>query len=244
MKAAVFLIVFFGFVFCAKGQTTFSGNVLDAFDKKYLEGVTVSIPGKESVVTNSRGYFSLKGEVGDSLRLSFPGFVDHEIVLGENRFLLIQIQDKARLLPTFQVEAEPYRFRFKDGKLYLAEDEPEQARKLSHGVSAGAAQNANLTPGVAVYGVLSSLTKRNRELKKYEEKLQWIERRQGYLEVIDSDSIRKELMDTYRLDRESWDRLIVKFNEFHLEHEFLDWPKDRVAASLKEFIRIESYLDY
>lgn len=244
MKIPVFLVLFFSIIFCANGQTSFSGNVLDAFDKKYLEGVSVSITGKESVVTNPRGYFSVKGEEGDTLRLSFPGFIDREIILGKERFLLLQIQDQARLLPTFQVEAEPYRFRFKDGKLYLAEGEPEQERNLSHGVTAGAAQNADLTPGFAVYGVLSSLTKRNRQLRQYEERLEWIQRRQGYLEVIDSDSIRTDLMKTYQLNRDAWDELILRFNTFHLEHEFLDWPKDRVAASLAEFVRIESYLDY
>lgn len=244
MRLPVFLLIFILFISPALAQTSFSGNVLDAFDKKYLEGVTVSITGKESVLTNSRGYFSLKGEVGDSLRLSYPGFLDLHVVLGWDRFLLLQIQDKARLLPTFMVEAEPYRFRFKDGKLYLAEDEPEQVRRLSTGVSAGAAQNADLTPGFAVYGVLSSLTKRNRQLRQYEERLDWIKRRQGYLEVIDSDSIRTDLMATYQLNRETWDELIMRFNTFHLEHEFLDWPTSRVAESLKEFIRIESYLDY
>ena len=244
MRASVFFIIFFSTIVCAHGQISFSGNVLDAFDKKYLEGVTVSIVGKDQTVTNSRGYFSLKGYEGDTLRLSFPGFIEHQLVLGQDRFLLLQIQDEARLLPTFQVEAEPYRFRFKDGKLYLAEDEPEVARRLSTGVSAGASQSADLTPGFAVYGVLSSLTKRNRELRRYEEKLEWIKRREGYLEVIDSDSIRTELMDSYRLDRDDWDEMIVRFNAFHLEHEFLDWPKDRVVDSLKEFIRIESYLDH
>lgn len=244
MRASVFFIIFFSTIVCAHGQISFSGNVLDAFDKKYLEGVTVSIVGKDQTVTNSRGYFSLKVYEGDTLRLSFPGFIEHQLVLGQDRFLLLQIQDEARLLPTFQVEAEPYRFRFKDGKLYLAEDEPEVARRLSTGVSAGASQSADLTPGFAVYGVLSSLTKRNRELRRYEEKLEWIKRREGYLEVIDSDSIRTELMDSYRLDRDDWDEMIVRFNAFHLEHEFLDWPKDRVVDSLKEFIMIESYLDH
>lgn len=242
MKGPVFLIVFFLFTFSAIAQSSYSGNVLDAFDKKYLEGVTVSISDKESVSTNSRGYFSLQGEIGDTLLLSFPGFIDQAVILGTDRFLLLQIQDKARLLPTFQVEAEPYKFRFKDGKLYLAEDEPEQARRLSTGISAGASPSADLAPSFAIYGVLSSLTKRNRELRKYEEKLEWIKRRQGYLEVIDSDSIRTELMALYQLKRENWDEMIMRFNEFHLEHEFLDWPKDRVIASLKEFIRIESYL--
>ena len=243
MKVSVFLFIFFGVIFCASGQNTYSGNVLDAYDKKYLEGVTVSIGDKGQTTTNSRGYFALKGVEGDTLTFSFPGFISRQVVLDKERFLLVEIQDNARLLPTFQVEAERYRFRFKDGKLYLAEDEPEQARRLSTSVSGGALQSSNLTPGVAVYGVLSSLTKRNRELRKYEEKLEWIKRRQGYLEVIDSDSIRTELMETYHLNREQWDEIIIRFNEFHLKHEFLDWPKERVAESLKEFVRIESYLD-
>ena len=244
MKVRFLFILFFSVVFCAKGQISFSGNVLDAFDKKYLEGVAVSVKGSEAVKTNSRGYFSVKAAEGDTLLLRFPGFLDREVVLGKDYFLLLQIQDRARLLPTFQVEADAYRFRFKDGKLYLAEDEPEQVRKLSQGVSAGPSQNTDLTPGFAIYGVLSSLTKRNRQLRQYEERLEWIQRRQGYLEVIDSDSIRTNLMATYHLDRETWDELILQFNTFHLEHEFLDWSKDRVATSLAEFIQIESSLDY
>lgn len=241
MKCSVFLTVFFLFSFSATAQISYSGNVLDAFDKKYLEGVTVSIKDKESVTTNSRGYFSVQGEVGDTLLLSFPGFLDQQILLSSDRFLLVQIQDRARLLPTFQVEAEPYKFRFKDGKLYLAENEPEQEKSLSKQVSVGTGTSDG-GGGLAIYGPISYFSKRNTQLRRYEERLEWIKRRQGYLEVIDSDSIRNELMTLYQLKRENWDEMIMRFNEFHLEHEFLDWPKDRVIASLKEFIRIESYL--
>lgn len=241
MKGPLFLLVFFLFTFSGIAQINYSGNVLDAFDKKYLEGVTVSINQKQSVITNSRGYFSLLGEVGDTLNLSFPGFIDQQVILGSDRFLLLQIQDKARLLPTFQVEAEPYKFRFKDGKLYLAENETEQEKSLSKQVSMGTGTSDG-GAGLAIYGPISYFSKRNTQLRKYEERLDWIKRRQSYLEVIDSDSIRSELMIAYKLDREDWDEMIMRFNEFHLEHEFLDWSKDRVIASLKEFIRIESFL--
>jgi hypothetical protein len=97
--------------------------------------------------------------------------------------------------------------------------------------------------GLAVYGPISYFTKRNTQLRRYEERLEWIKRRQGYLEVIDSDSIRTELMKNYQLNRTDWDDMIIRFNEFHLNHEFLDWSKDRVIASLKEFLRIESLLE-
>jgi hypothetical protein len=226
----------------AQTKTSYSGNVLDAFDKKYLEGVTVAVVGKESVKTNPRGYFSVEGIMGDTLVLSFPGFIDQKVVLGQDRFLLLQIQDRARLLPTFQVEAEPYRFRFKDGKLYLADDEPEAEKSLSQKMSAGFGTSDG-GGGVAIYGPISYFTRRNVQLRKYEARLEWIKRRQGYLEVIDSDSIRTELMAKYRLDRSAWDEMIIRFNEFHLNHEFLDWSKERVISNLTDFLRIESLLE-
>lgn len=240
MKGFIFLIGFALLSFTGLAQANYSGNVLDSFDKKYLEGVTVSIKSKESVLTNTRGYFSIQGMLGDTLLVSFPGFYEHQMILGTDRFLLIQIQDRARLLPTFQVDAEPYRFRFKDGKLYLSEDETEQEKSLSQKVSAGVGTSDG-SPGVAIYGAISYFTKRNTQLRQYAKQLEWIKRRQGYLEVIDSDSIRTELMTAYELNREQWDQIIIRFNEFHLQHEFLDWSAERVLTSLKEFIRIESY---
>lgn len=241
MKALFTLLGLMSLGISAFAQANYAGNVLDSFDKKYLEGVSVSIKGKESVVTNARGYFSIEGMMGDTLQLSFPGFYNQEIILGADRFMLLEIQDRARLLPTFQVDAEPYRFRFKDGKLYLSENETATEKSLSQQVSMGVGTSDG-SPGIAVYGVISYFTKRNTQLRRYAQQLEWIKRRQGYLEVIDSDSIRAELMADYDLDRDQFDRLVIRFNQFHLAHEFLDWSKERVYASLKEFIRIESYL--
>lgn len=225
----------------AFAQSSYSGNVVDSFDKKYLEGVAISIRGKESVFTNSRGYFSIQGMMGDTLRLNFPGFFEQKIILSSERFLLFQLQDKANLLPTFQVDAEPYRFRFKDGKLVLYEDENGDEKSLSQQVGVGLG-----TPGggggLTIFGPISYFSKRNAQLRRYAQQLEWLRRRQGYVEVIDSDSIRTDLMSSYDLNREQWDQLIIRFNQFHLQHEFLDWSKERVYASLKEFIRIESYL--
>jgi hypothetical protein len=73
--------------------------------------------------------------------------------------------------------------------------------------------------------------------------MDWERQRVGYLEVIDSDSIRIELMQQYGLDRKKWDELILRFNTFHAAHEFLGWSKDRVLAALKEFFRLEFLLE-
>ena len=169
--------------------------------------------------------------------------MEKKILLTEEQFLFVELQDLARLLPTFQVKAEPYRFRFKDGKLYLSEDETVVEKPLSQQVGFGATDSTSPTPGLTLYGPISYFTKRNRELRAYEKRLDWERQRAGYLEVIDSDSVRTELMQQYRLDRKQWDELILRFNAFHAAHEFLGWPKERVLASLKEFFRLEVLLE-
>jgi hypothetical protein len=180
---------------------------------------------------------------GDTLIFQFPGFLEKKMPLSADVFLFVELQDLARLLPTFQVKAEPYRFRFKDGKLYLSEDEPVVEKPLSQQVGFGATDSTSPTPGFTIYGPISYFSKRNRQLRAYEEWLNWEKQRIGYLEVIDSDSVRQELMKQYNLDRKAWDELILRFNTFHTAHEFLGWSKERVLAALKEFFRLELLLE-
>jgi hypothetical protein len=240
MCRLILLFFLFLLAFSVKSQTSYSGNVLDAGDKKYLEGVRVSVIGKDSVLTNARGHFSLFAVAGDTLRLSFPGFIEQKIVLDSERYLLLQIQDRARLLPTFTVKSEPYSFRFKDRKLILVENEPETEKKLGQQVGVGLGTSTG--GGLTIYGPISYFSKRATQLRKYDEKLEWIRRRTGYLEIIDSDSVRSELMGKNKLSRESYDELIIRFNQFHNSHQFLDWSRDRVYSSLRDFIQIEARL--
>ena len=243
MKKLFLLFLLFLSILTASAQRRYSGNVIDAWDKKYLEGVSVSSSFQEKASTNARGYFSITARLGDTLRISFPGFLEKKLLLTEEQFLFVELQDLARLLPTFQVKAEPYRFRFKDGKLYLSEDEVVQEKRLSQQVGLGAIDPTSPTPGFVISGPISYFSKRNRQLRAYEERLDWERQRAGYLEVIDADTMRTEFMQQYRLDRTQWDALILRFNTFHASHEFLGWSKERVLASLKEFFRLEMILE-
>ena len=216
-------------------QASYSGNVLDATDKRYMEGVEVSLDAKEEIVTtNSRGYFSVKASVGDTLIFRFPGFIDQKIKLTADRFLLVQIQDRARLLPTFEVKGEPYAFRFRDGKLTLIDpnEKSEPSKKGEVTVGAGTSTGGGLT----IYGPISYFTKKARQERQYREKQETLRRRQGYLAVVDSDSVRTILMDENQIDRNTWDKIIVRFNQAHIHHQFLDWSKEKVYARLSEFI--------
>ena len=243
MKRISLLLFFFFCVVSLSAQRKYSGNVIDAWDKKYLEGVVVSNSVGEKISTNSRGYFAIPALQGDTLIFQFPGFLEKKISLTADAFLFVELQDLARLLPTFQVKAEPYRFRFMDGKLYLSEDDPVAEKRLSQQVGMGAIDPTSATPGFAIFGPISYFSKRNRQLRAYEERMNWERQRIGYLEVIDADSVRNELMQQYGLDREKWDELILRFNTFHAAHEFLGWSKERVLAALKEFFRFEFLLE-
>ncbi len=240
MKSKIVFLIAFSLMEIAVAQT-YSGNVIDSYDKKYLEGVSVSLKGKELTQTNSRGYFSVIASLGDTLLLNFPGFLERKVVLDEERFLLLEIQDRARLLPTFQVNAEPYRFRFKDGKLTLIENEIEEEKPFAQ-QTVGGSDKYSLNPNFSIYGPISYFTRRNRQLRQYDRFLAWEKRRAGYLAVVDSDSIRNDLMARFELDRDDWDQIIIQFNQFHQTHEFLDWPKERVQGTLEEFIRLGRFL--
>lgn len=219
-------------------QSSYSGNVLDATDKRYMEGVEVSVVAKDqTTTTNSRGYFNLQASLGDTLIFRFPGFIEQKIRLTEDRFLLVQIQDRARLLPTFEVRGEPYAFRFKDGKLILIDpnEKTEPSKKGEVSVGTGTSMGGGLT----IYGPISYFSKRARQEREYQKKQEILSRRQGYLAVVDSDSVRTILMNDHQINRNTWDKIIVRFNEANIEHQFLDWSKEKVYARLSEFIRQE-----
>ena len=242
MKRISLLLFLFFCVVSLSAQRRYSGNVIDAWDKKYLEGVVVSHASGDRVSTNSRGYFSIPALQGDTLIFQFPGFLEKKMPLTADSFLFVELQDLARLLPTFQVKAEPYRFRFKDGKLYLSDEVSVEEKRLSQQVGLGAVDPNSPLPNFGIYGPISYFTKRNRELRAYEKRLEWERQRVGYLEVIDADSVRTELMQQYNLDRKKWDELILRFNTLHAAHEFLGWSKERVFAALKEFFQLEMVL--
>ncbi len=216
-------------------QASYSGNVVDAFDKKYLESVTVSNSQTgEYTFTNERGYFSLKASFGDTIKVSFPGFIDLKLLAGEERFLFLELQDKARLLPTFQVDAEPYSYRFKDGVLTLVdENEPEPESKEGE-ITTGVSNSPN--GGFAMYGVISYFTKKSKQAREYRKKQLWHSRRAGYYSVVESDSVRRNLMVKHQLDRKTWDQIIIDYNTLNQSHEFLDWSTEQVYASLEAFI--------
>ncbi len=238
MKSLLFTFLFILLTKIALAQVSFSGNVLDANDMKYLEGVFVEVIGKnESDSTNVRGYFNVEAQTGDTLKITYPGFIEQKILLSTERFLQVQIQDRARLLPTFEVKAEPYSFRFIDGKLVVVDPNEEKPISSKGQITAGFRDSPE--GGIVIGGAISYFTKKSRNAREYEQKLEYLKRREGYLKIIDSDSVKSVLVEDYKITEEEWDPLIIKFNQMHSHHEFKDWSSERVYARLREFIEWE-----
>ncbi len=242
MKFSLLLTLFLFSAAWASAQRSYSGNVLDSSDKRYLEGVEVKIKNSEtSSFTNTRGYFNVKGVIGDTLVVSFPGYILQEILLSDETFLLISLQDRARFLPTFEVKAEPMSFRFKDGRLVLVGPNEEKFPSRKGDILAGPNTN-DPNGGYAISGPISYFTKKAKQAREYERKKIWDSRRAGYYSVIESDSVRSQFKEIYTLEQTDWDELVIRFNLFHQSHEFLDWPEKKVLTSLEEFVQIDRSL--
>lgn len=214
--------------------------MVDALDQKYLENVHIEVLGASTLdSTNARGYFNVKASFGDTLLISYEGFLDQRLILNKDNFLFIELQDEARLLPTFQVDAKPYSFRFKDGKLSLV---VEENKLVSSKGKVLAAPGTSLGGGMSIYGPISFFSKKARLARKYEAKLILEARKEGYYTIIESDSVKRELMDSFDLSKSDWNELVVRFNQINLHHQFLDWPSEKVFARLQEFILWEKQL--
>lgn len=87
MRTYWFLLFFLFQLLEVYGQRKYSGNVVDAWDKKYLDGIEVLSSRKEKSITNARGYFSIDALMGDTLTFSFSGFLDKKVIVAEETFL-------------------------------------------------------------------------------------------------------------------------------------------------------------
>jgi hypothetical protein len=241
----IFFLFAYFLVLSSLAQRTYSGNIIDSQDKGFLEGVKVqSVSSGEEGLSNSRGCFSISAFLGDTLVFSFPGFISQHQALSSEFFLMIELQDKARFLPTFEVEGNNYSYSFKDGRLTIRDENEAKTPSRKGEVITTPMDNGDGTGGMVISGPISYFTKKARLAREYERKKQWLSRRTGYYEVIDSDTTRTQLMEKYELSREDWDKMVIRFNQFHQQHEFLDWPESRVLKSLEEFIQIErSFFD-
>lgn len=217
---------------------TITGNVIDGFDKGYLEDVwVVNLMNMDSSLTNSRGYFRLIGNRGDSILFSKQYYIPNKVIVGEDRHFIAEIYLNARTLPQFSVYGDKYRVPYVVGSsasptgMRGFSDRKAGPGKMYMGMS----DNPGLVPAMTIDGPISYFMKSERNKREYARKLAIIARKKDYLELIQSDSVMTALKSEYNLSSQDLDDLIIEFNLHNKDHQFLDMSWKMVEQRLIEF---------
>ncbi|WP_158857324.1 hypothetical protein [Lunatibacter salilacus] len=230
------LVIFFLSItaLSVQGQVL-TGNIIDVLDHSYLTGVKVENIRTKSTFTSAHlGYFRMEVELGDSVLFSKEGYVTHVMVVKETVHQVVSMIFDAVGLPPVDVIGE--RPSIYIPGISLDRDpnrKPMGPGRIMPGHSGSATE---MTPGFTIDGPISYFTKRERNKRQYKRALEKLSRQAAYLEVIQSDSIKQVLMDRFELREPELDELIIAFNTYHREHEFLDMDQDTVLGLLYEFV--------
>jgi hypothetical protein len=86
-------------------------------------------------------------------------------------------------------------------------------------------------------GPISYFMRSERQKRQYRRKLEFLESQSGYLEYIQSDSVKIAIIEEFGLSETDLDGLIVEFNLANLDHQFVYMSKERVSSLFYEFVR-------
>lgn len=232
------IILFCLGTFCALDTyaQVITGNVVEGMDRNFLDKVwVINLDKKDSILTNERGYFRVKGQKGDSLLFRRDYYIPKKMAVGDETHIFTDIYLDARTLPMFDLYGERLVLPFKVGNqssMRSLGDRPTGPGK----VYAGLANNENLMPGLTLDGPISYFMKSERQKRQYAKKLAFLARQKDYLDLIQSDSVMQVLKMEYDLTDRDMDDLIIEFNMANIDHQFLDMDWERVEQMLTDFL--------
>ncbi|WP_114750374.1 hypothetical protein [Pleomorphovibrio marinus] len=234
MKSILFIFFLSITALSVQGQVL-TGNIIDVLDQSYLNGVKVeNIRTTATFTSRNLGYFRMEVQLGDSVVFSKEGYVTHVIVVKETDHKVVSMTFDAVGLPPVDVFGERPSLYIPGVSLDRDPNrKPMGPGRIMPGHSGSATE---MTPGVTLDGPISYFTKRERNKRQYKRAMEKLARQAAYLEVIQSDSIKQVLMDRFDLHEPELDELIIGFNTYHREHEFLDMDHDTVLGLLYEFL--------
>lgn len=211
------------------------GKVMDVNGRSPVQWVKVlNSSSQKYTYTDHQGEFEAFAEIGDTLIFSLSNFKTKTAVLSSipKDPWVIYMEFDAKELPEVQVMEKNENTTVKlQG---LKEVDPDHVPIKPGDVSAGATEDYR--PGVSMAGPISFFSKSERYKRKYQEAQEIRESQKGYLDVIHSDSMRKELKIHFSLSREKYDSLLILFNSANRHHLFKDIEKERVEKMLFYFM--------
>ncbi len=213
-----------------------TGNVVEGMDRNFLDKVwVININNNDSIMTNERGYFRVKGKEGDSLLFKRDYYIPKKMLIGEETHIFTDIYLDARTLPMFDLYGERLVIPFKAGNQSTMRSLSDRAAGPGK-IYAGLSNNENLMPGLTLDGPISYFMKSERQKRQYAKKLAFLARQQDYLDLIQSDSVMQVLKMEYNLTDRDMDDLIIEFNMANIDHQFVDMDWQRVEKMLTDFL--------
>lgn len=237
LKAKYIILFFLGISLITQAQAqVITGNVVEGMDRNFLDNVwVINLDKKDSIITNERGYFRVKGQKGDSLLFRRDYYIPKKMVVGEDTHIFTDIYLDARTLPMFDLYGERLVIPFKAGNQSSMRSLGDRATGPGK-VYMGLADNESLMPGLTIDGPISYFMKSERQKRQYAKKLTFLARQKDYLDLIQSDSVMQALKLEYNLTDRDMDDLIIEFNMANLDHQFLDMDWERVEQMLTDFL--------
>jgi len=212
-----------------------TGNIIDALDHSYLQGVKVENMRTAATFTSGHlGHFRMEVVQGDSVVFSKEGYVTLTIVVKETNHQVVSMIFDAVGLPAVSVYGERPSIYIPGVSL----DRDPNRKPMGPGriMPGHSGSLTEMTPGFTIDGPISYFTKRERNKRQYKRALEKLARQAAYLEIIRSDSIKQVLMEHFELRQPELDEWIIGFNTYHREHEFLDMDRDTVLGLLYEYL--------
>lgn len=190
LLAFLSIIVVSGFT-----QKITRGIVVDSLSLKALAGVHVRIKNTGRVaVTNARGVFTLSTSVVDTLVLSFVGYNTLELpLLFEEEDILIRLSERIQVLKEITITGT---------RLYESEiirTPRTQPRKMS-------AADGFSSPW-------EYFARGQREMRKVVKLINENDRIKTYIQVINNQELREEIMDAHGLTEVEYYSTLAKFNQ-------------------------------
>ncbi len=211
-------------LFLAIGVSGFSqkhthGIVVDSISLKTIPGIHVRIKNKTGgTTTNAQGVFNLFTAPADTLILTFVGYHTFELpLLFEEQDILIRMSEKSILLDEVTIT----RSRILPSTIVRTK------RTMP---------TATMSKGQAFSSPIDYFSKWQKEKRKLVKYITENDRIKTYVEVINDESLRENIMFEHDLTEKTYYDLLVKFNEQNRLLTYSTNPID-IANALELFFR-------
>lgn len=205
-------------------DTDLTGIVYDSLTRLPLAYVTVINQSRNTgATTDEKGGFKLSAKPGDSILFTILGYSRKKRVVGTNELAMIVF------LREFAFNLKPVTiygsFKPQGSDKWTSVIEMPRTFRNPAGPGSGYAVET-FGPGVSIGGLLSRMSKSEKERKKLNTIREKAKQSEVYLDVIVSEETKSFFQKTFSMTESEYDKFIESFNKIHPEAVYLQNKED------------------